>query len=64
VQQEALLRRIANSCERLVEVVEEVNAELDKALVHHEVIDECHAVLTGYESKLSLSQQSAGASAK
>ncbi len=58
------MRRIANSVERLVELVEEVNAELDKALVHHQTIDECHAMLTGYASKLSLSQQSFGAGGK
>ena len=29
----------ANSSERLAEVAEEITAELDKALVHHEVID-------------------------
>ncbi|GBG33962.1 DASH complex subunit dad4 [Hondaea fermentalgiana] len=51
-QQEALLRRITNSAERLAEVVEEVNGELQHAEASYARIEKAHAVWKLYETKM------------
>lgn len=51
-QQEALLRRITNSAERLAEVMEEVNGELAHAEKSYARIEQAHAVWKLYESKM------------
>jgi len=53
-QQEALVKRICNSVERLTGLIEEINQGLDHAEEHHAAIDKAHAVWQSYEKKIGL----------
>jgi len=53
-QQNALMKRISNSIERLADVLDEVNVELEKAEEHHPDIDQAYHIWTSYSNKLAL----------
>lgn len=47
------MHRICNSVERLAEVIEEVNGELDEAESSYANIDKAHSVWRLYETKMA-----------